>query len=892
MSLTTVWNTATSTLKWFGVWSDPNGDKILELKDNVSEACRVVSEAQERAQALLAARKLTLTGSVTDIRAGQAETGPLEQKARRSLKTARLFYKQVEQAPGVTQSDTRAASDQIDQVAGVPDEIGRARVSLERAAKVADAWYGQLAQLNNGLLPRLKVLEQMKVSGVAPLLQEHQGIETGLMNGPGAKGPWDDQGVAKAAVDAKGKIDTLRGKIQELERSSGGGEAYLDKLRSSADARFHNAMRGAGLDGMLDEATDTLNENNPKIERRHVVAAAGKQEAIRLRFTAAIREAKTPDEIEAIATRELKAFRDSVATFAQKARTPEGQLQLQAGAERAIGVEERRKVYEEKRAEVADALKQLYRAGGTTYETLNKRFDAIVEEAEKTREYNRPTTNTLPKLAQDIARDFGTIKSTAERTINDLKQKIEAARELLEEKHEELDGEGDAAEEGLLSVIEADLDDAENFLDCEYDLAAAEPARGLITHAEQLLRDFDNMASTFKLLTDKLKTLETDIGKLDAKLVPEDDLASAKQRLADLKAPTNGLTADELDARITDLRREVTALADFVTAVKDWRRTAAVALDGAKKSFAAYAKAVRSAPSGTFTGPVPDPDKGVVKDRLDALAALAVAAIPRGGVPAQEQQWQQVVGDFRVALGSVWTGSALTTAQAVGDDTKKGTERAQAVTSMTGEWRTLTEKAKRLAAVIPTTGRPQQDYQLLLKQLAGLEPTIAKDPAGAARQLADIDRRLGELPGTPDFNKGLAKQIGQVPDRWGKALLYTKERLEALEAAAGDAAKGSEFESGLPALKQALTGALKDVRTDAFTLAATLLSADNPPPDQQRQRRAAKEGALRLARQYRTQIDKDPLFLHLQRNPFNVPVFGPLVRLLDDIEVEFLRVAC
>ncbi len=892
MSLTGLWNTATSTLVYLGVWSDPNGDKVREIRENVTAACQSVEEAGERAQELLAARKLTLTGSVTEIRAGGAETTPLEQQARKSLKTAYLFNKQLGNAPGVTSSDTQSASDAIDEVKDTPAAIVTVRTSLDRAAKAADAWYGQLAQLNNGLLPRLKVLEVMKVSGVAPLLQEHLGIETGLMNAPGAKGAWDDAGVVKAAVEAKGKIDTLRGKIQELERSSNGGEAYLEKLRNSADARFHNAMHGAGLDGVLDEATETLKESNPKIERRHVAAAGGKQEAIRLRFVAAIQNAKTPDEIEAIATKELKAFRDSVATLAQKVRSPEGQLQLQAGAERAIGAEERRKAYEDKRAEVSEALKQLYRAGGPTHAALNKRFEAIVAEAQKTHEYQRPMTNLLPKLAEDIARDFQGIKVTAERTINELKQKIEAARELLEEKTEELDGEGDAAQEGLLSAIETDLDDAENFLDCEFDLSAAEPARGLIAHAEQLLRDFDTMAAKFRPLTAKLKTLETDIGRLDARIVPAEDLASARQRLADLKSPTNGLTADELDQKITGLRDDVTALANFVTGVTNWRRSAAGALEGAKSSYAAYANAIKSAPTGTFTGPVPDPAKGVVKERLDALTALATAAIPRGGVDAHDARWQQVLGDFRVALANVWTGTALTNAQSVGEDTKKGTERAEAVTAATGEWRTLTEKAQRLATVIPPTGRPQQDYQLLLKQLKALEPEIAKDPAAAARQLADIDRRLGELPGTPDFNKGMAKAIGTVPDRWQKALEYTRQRLDALDVAAGEAAKGSEFESGLPVLKKTLSDSVKDLKADAFTRAAALLSAESQPPDQQKQRRAEREAALRVIRQYRTLIDKDPLFLHLQRNPFNVPVFGPLVRLLDDIELEFLRAAC
>jgi hypothetical protein len=892
VSLTTLWNTATSTLTYLGVWSDPNADKIAEIKANLANASKTVADTAERAHDLRDHRKLTLTGSATDIRAGMAEATQLEKTARNGVKAARLFHKDLTNAPGVTRKDTDESSRNIDRIADIPNSIVTIRGELERAARVADAWYGQLAQLNNGLLPRLKVLELMKVPGIAPLLREHEGIQSGLLTAPGQPDTWNDAGVAKAAVDAKPKIDTLRDKIRELEAQGNGGDAYMDKLRQSADARFHNAMQGANLNGMLDEATELLKESNPKIERRHVAAAAGNQEGIRLRFVAALQDATTPDEIEAIVAKELKAFRDSVATFAQKVRTPKDQSQLQAGAEKAVAAEEQRNRYDELCADMTEALQRLYRAGGTTHDALKKRFDVIAIQADKTRNYRDPTSTTLPALSEEIERDYQGIVTIAERTINELRARIEAARDTLDEKHDELDGMLDSAQTGLVQAIENDLDDAEQFLQCEYDLAAAEPAKDLIAHAEQLLKDFDSMAALLRPLMTKLGTLATTISRLDARIVPAEDIASAQKRVTDLQSSNNGLTADELDQKITALQTDVTALSDFATAVTTWRRTAALALGTARTSFDAYAKAIKDAPTGTFTGPKPDPNKGVVKDRLDALTALSTAPIPFGGVPAHDVDWQQILGDFRVALANVWTGTALTNAQAVGDDTKKGTERAEAIASVTGEWETLKEVAEGVADAIPVTGRPRQDYQLLLKQLAGLEAEIAKDPAAAARQLADMRRRLGELPGTPDFNKGLAKAVGQVPDRWQQALEYTKQRLDALDVAAADAAKGSPFEAGMTILKKTLGDALKDLRADAFTPAASLLSAVPPPPDQQKQRRVAKEAALRTVRQYRTQVEKDPLFLHLQRNPFNVPVFGPLVRLLDDIEVEFLRAAC
>jgi hypothetical protein len=217
--------------------------------------------------------------------------------------------------------------------------------------------------------------------------------------------------------------------------------------------------------------------------------------------------------------------------------------------------------------------------------------------------------------------------------------------------------------------------------------------------------------------------------------------------------------------------------------------------------------------------------------------------------------------------------------------------KAEQVRLVTERCTKLTKDAKGMRAGIAQMMGNMGTFEVLTKQLAALPDSIAADPGKAATILDDIEKRLKLLPGTPDFNEAILRKVGEIPTQWKKVLALTIKNLDTLQQSIETTVTIPPFKDNLGELVPLFTKAKHAFPAEAFTTIADVLTQPDPNRDKTDAKRAKREEGLRLVRQYQAQLLEDPLFLHLQRNPFGVALFGELFRFLDRVELEFLRVA-
>jgi hypothetical protein len=860
------------------------------LRDEIAGAVEAARAAADAAAELLAARALDPAGGMTALRGAIAAAGlqvaAAEKAAALAAKRQKVLLKHL--------SDNKAAPDTVGDTAALvrdaDDAVEEARATqaeLRKASAPSTAWHDLAARLHGGLAVRVAALTALP-GGNAALADAHARLIEQLKSA--GAGGWDESRVRSTVGQVTTGIEQLEQDLAQAESGPGGGPEQLAALRKAAMRRFYDAIAGYDMAGVLAAAAEKLRAQDPRIRPQHLAGAMGSQATAPDRLERALASAGDSAAIDGALQAALKSFRDSVATFATQVQDGTLLPALKSRADTAVAREVDVATYNQKKDEVAEALRELRVAGAEAYAENKKLFDDAVAKANDTQDYKTAGETTLPALLKKINSAYTSHKQSTETELRELRQQVEALRKKLMEAAK---GPNAKAAAPVLTTIRANLAEADNFLDCNGNIEAAFPALGIIAEVTELLRDFSTTSSQFAELNKTLGEIKTGLTNADLKLLPAADLAALNDALANLQSPNHGLSPAAFKKAVDQLKVDVLAQTDFVAQLKQWRIESGLARDALQLTFTAFSQAVTRAPESVFSGKRPDPGKGEIKAGLDMLAGLLTAEIGADGFDAHKILWTQTATKVSDGLALVWDsgGKVLKDSAAIGKDAELGTKRAETIEAVTGEWQTLRDKAQGYSEDIAAAKGNIGEYQVLMKQLDGMAVEIEKDPDVARAQLADIEKRLATIRGTPGFDQVIARAIGQVPGQWRAVLDLTSANLDKLRDAVGAAAAGGDFDGGIGAFGTLISDVKSRFEPAAFTAIAESLAEADPTGAKRDARRKTREEGLRLVRQYQANFD-DPLFQHLQANPFGVPVFGPLFRFLDRVELELTRIAC
>ncbi len=862
----------------------------VKLFDAIKQSHDKADNAASAAEKLRPASTLDPAGGMSVLRGAiaqakvHAETAKTEaaKAAKNQLDLAKLLRDQKkpptelgDAGPLVTGAKTAETT-----VAGVLD-------ALRNAAQPSTAWHALAARLNGGLCARVDLLKATQgIDTADTLLQVHGGLVTQLRTVAGK--PFDAGAVDKIVQQVTAGIAKLEQAIGKAETKQGGGPDQLAKLRQAALLQFRRTIEGYGLDKIVATAAEKVKETVPGAEPRHLAGLVKNQTGAPARLANALERAATPEAIDAAVQEALRTYRDAVASLATDVHNGSAKDRTEQHARAGVKAEQELKAFEAKQQEAEQALSELRLAGAPAYAAMRQRYDALVADTEKTRDYKEAAETSLPALIDEIDQARIDHIDATEPEIEKLKQQVHALRSQYTQAQKTPNAKLAAA---LLAMIGASLDEAENFLDCNGNLEAADPARGIITEVTDLLRDFTSNSSLFATLAKTLEEIKAGLAHADLKLIPPTDLAALSTRLEELQNPRNGLGPAEFKSAVEALKQDLAAQTLFGGELRQWRVTSTGQLGTATGTYNAFAQAVGRTPPTSFGGTRPDPAKGEIKLGLDALSPMLTLVVGADAFAAHKQGWTDTLRTVTDGLTLVWDGRALKDPAAVSQDAEAGTKRAEEVEAVTEAWEELTEKAKGYEALVLGAQGNIGEYKLLMQQLAALSDQIARDPEAARAQLLDLEKRLEGVRGTPNFDAAIARAIAKIPAEWGKVLDLTGTNLSSLLNAITTAATGSPFDGGLGELTKMMEDTKRRFARDAFTAIAASLGQPDPTGAKRAQRRAEREAGLRLIRQYQDQLFKDPLFLHLQRNPFGVSLFGQLFRFLDRVELEFTRAA-
>ena len=850
----------------------------VKLFDAIRQSHDKADNAAQAAEKLRPASTLDAAGGMTILRGAiaqaktHADTAKTEaaEAAKDQLVLAKLLRDQKKSPTEV--GDTGPL------VAGAKTaETNAARVldTLREAAAPSAAWHALAARLNGGLLARIETLKSTPGADSADtLLQVHGGLVTHLKSVAGK--PFDAGAVGRAVQQVTAGIGELEQAIGKAETKLGGGPEQLAKLRQAALLQFRRTIEGYRLDKILETAADKVQETVPGAEPRHLAGLVKSQAGAPARLANALERAATPDAIDAAVQDALRAYREAVANLATNIHNGSALSQATQHARAGMKAEEELQQFEARKEEAEQALSELRLVGAPAYETMRQRYDALVGDTEKSRDFKKAAETTLPALIEVIDQARIDHIDATEPEIEKLKQEVQRLRSQYIQAQKAPNAKLATA---LLAMIGSSLDEADNFLDCDSNLEAAEPARGIIAEVTDLLRDFTSNSSLFATLATTLEKIKSGLAHADLKLIPPTDLAVLSARLEELQNPRNGLGPTEFKSAVEGLKKDLDDQTSFGSELKQWRVTATGELGSATGTYKAFAQAVGQTPPASFGGTRPDPAKGEIKGGLDTLGPMLTRIVAADAFAAHKQAWTDTLKKVTDGLTLVWDGRALKDPAAASKDAEDGTKRAEAVEAVTEAWEQLTDKAKGYEALVVGAQGNIGEYRLLMQQLA------------AVSELADIEKRLDGVRGTPNFDAAIARAIAKVPAEWGKVLDLTDTGLTGLSSAITIAAAGSPFAGSLDELTRMIDETKRRFARDAFTTVSASLGQPDPDANKRTQRRADREEGLRLVRQYQDQLFKDPLFLHLQRNPFGVSLFGQLFRFLDRVELEFTRVA-
>ena len=874
-------------------WAPAWRTEAERLAGLLKSSCAAATAAADQSEALLDARALTAGSGNTALRAAVAEAGTLAKQARQAAADAGAGQTAVAKLL----RDNAQPADALGDLAGTvqaaeaaADRAELARKSLQAAGQPSDAWHALQARLSGGLQIRITALGRSPASGTTdPLVEAHRRLCNELEKG--AKPPFQPDKVQAAVDTVTAGLPKLEQALAGLEAKSGGADdTRLAALRQAALQQFDSVRAGYGLDDVKAKLLTKMQGANPKLKPQHLAAVTRRQDTAPERLAAALRTAPDPAAISAALDEALRAYRESVAGLATNVANGSVLPLAEGKAGAALAAEADVARYEARLGETDQALAELRIAGAPSYAASRKQRDAIVEQTAKTGDYAAAAASALPALLTQIQDQENAHRDETEPQVEALRAEVEALRAELTKARRRPDA---ARADTLLATVAANLDEADNFLDCNGNIEAADPARGLIADVKALLADMQSASGTFAALASALASIKDGLGHADLKAIPGADLAELTRRHAELKDPASGLTVTELKTAVEGLQASLTAQTQFGGALKAWRAAGSQTLKALTTTFDGYAQAVKATPTAQFTGGKPDPAKGDIRATLDGMTALLAASVGSAEFDAHGDAWTQAAQRATDGLAAVWDagGKTLKDLAAATADAAAGVQRAADAAAVTQDWQALDAKMEGYAQLVAAANGNTGEYQLLVRQLAAVPRQIADDPDAARAQLADIGKRLEAVRGTPDFDGAVARAVGKIPAEWGAVLDHTGRQLDALVQAVEAAAQATAFAGGMAELRRLAAGIKARFAADAFTAAATELAQPDPTGAKRRQRRALREDGLRRLGDYQAQLFDDPLFRHLQENPFGVPVFGPLFRFLDRVELEFLRVA-
>jgi hypothetical protein len=862
----------------------------VKLFDSIQESRNKADKAAKAAEKLLPTSTLDPAAGMTALRGAIAEVNAYAETAKNEA--AEATKKQQEllkllRQQNKTPTEVGDAGPLIAEAKAAETAAARVRDTLRGAQARSADWHALAARLNGGLLARINTLKEAPGVGSGDtLLQAHVVLVNQLKSVAGK--PFDAVAVNKAVEQVTAGVGRLEQAIDKAEKKSGGGPDQLDKLRQAALLQFRRTIVGYGLDQVLDTAASKLRETMPQVQPRHLAGLVRNQTAAPARLATALDQATTPAAIDSALQEALRSYRDGVASLATDIHNGSRLPMTKERAQEGLQAEQDLQQFEAKKEEAAEALSALRLVGAPGYDTMQQRYEALVGETEKTRGFATAAKTLLPKLIEQIDKACNDHTASTEPEIERLKQQVQGLRNQFKQAQKAPNAKLATT---LLETIRGSLDEADNFLDCSGNLEAAEPARGIITEVTELLRDFTANTSMFATLAKMLQQIETGLGSADLKLIPPENLAALTSQLQELKNPRNGLGPAEFKTGVETLKKDLDDQTVFGNELKQWRQTVTGELSTLTGTYNAFAQAVRKAPPSKFAGTRPDPTKGEIKAGLDVLGPLVTQVVASDAFATHKQAWIDTKKQVTDGLALVWDGRALKDGAAVSKDAEAGMKRAEAARQVTTAWEQLRDKAKGYETLVANAKGNVGELKLLMQQLAALPDQIARDPEVARAQLTDIEKRLETVRGTPNFDAAITRDIAKIPAEWEKVLDLANTNLTSLLNAISTAAAGSSFSGGLQELTNLVEETKRRFARDAFTKAAAALGQSDPTGAKRDQRRAAREEVLRVVRQYQDQLFKDPLFLHLQRNPFGVSLFGQLFRFLDRVELEFTRVA-
>lgn len=865
-----------------------------KLKTSITENVKVTTAAAKAATDLLPARALNISGGMTALLGATAKARKLAADAEIAAKATGTDTTSLRELLTDNNADLNELVPVKGQLRAAFDAQASCKTALKNltdATAPSEQWHTLAARLNGPLLARL---EGAKAIPGAPstdeLFKTHAKLCEDLKKSA-IPGGWDANLVTTTVQEVTNAANQLEIEIGKLEAQTGGEpDAKLVAQRRAAVIRFDKTVEGYDLEGVVKTAIDKLRVDEPRVEPRHLTGAVGNQAAIRNQLIAALEKCTTPADIGTQLALALKRARDSVGELAGRLQDDTEFASIRDDSNAAIARELNAGRFEKMKPEVEEKLNALRASASPEYLNFKKRYDEVVKDTYDKQTYQVAVDTTLPDMIEEILEAFNDRLDATKSQVEALENRVKTLRQQLAQVEKRKDIKG---AESIIAMIHANLDEAANFANCSGNLEAAEPATAILDDVELMLKDFTATSSEFAKLTKTLSDIESGLTDADLALIPALDLAGLTQRLTQLKDPKNGLSSTAFKAEIGALKSDLDQQTVFVGELKAWRLQATGELNSVDTQFQSFAGAVKKAPPTAFPSGKPDPSVGLIKTALDDLRARIAAPVAMGDFVDAKSKWSTDKTEAQKSLDLVWDSGTKTLKDtaAISKDAEAGMAKAEQVRLVTERCTKLTKDAKGMRAGIAQMMGNMGTFEVLTKQLAALPDSIAADPGKAATILDDIEKRLKLLPGTPDFNEAILRKVGEIPTQWKKVLALTIKNLDTLQQSIETTVTIPPFKDNLGELVPLFTKAKHAFPAEAFTTIADVLTQPDPNRDKTDAKRAKREEGLRLVRQYQAQLLEDPLFLHLQRNPFGVALFGELFRFLDRVELEFLRVA-